>query len=145
MARATVEMIPTALMETTRQVKTAEMVPTILKAQIRHKEMISTFPIVNLIQINGKHRWLKLIFSERKLIFVFILLLRLSELAIYCGDNLDDLSACECPPARELLADGTLVCASKSQLGMSPPACPEGCPVCEFCMVLEGCEDIYGL
>jgi hypothetical protein len=52
------------------------MIPTILKAQIRQKEMISTFPIVILIQMNGKQRWFTLIVSQRKLTLRFILLLK---------------------------------------------------------------------
>jgi hypothetical protein len=67
----------------------------------------------------------------------------LVELADYCGPNLEDLSSCECPTAGTLLAKGVLTCASRSEKDSSPPACPKGCPVCEFCMVLEGCEDIY--
>jgi hypothetical protein len=57
------EMIPTILM--------AEMIPTIRKAQIHQKEVLLTFPIVILIQMNGKQRWLTLIASERKLTFAF--------------------------------------------------------------------------
>lgn len=84
-----------------------------------------------------------LVTSQGKLTRCLLHLLRLTELAKYCGDDLEDLSGCECPPARKLLADGTLACATENELGMSPPACPEDCPVCEFCMVLEGCADIY--
>jgi hypothetical protein len=68
---------------------------------------------------------------------------RLLELAGYCGPDLEDLSGCKCPTAGDLLAGGTITCASVSEKNGSPPACPKDCPVCEFCMVLEGCEDIY--
>ena len=65
------------------------------------------------------------------------------ELADSCDLDLDDLSKCECPSAGDLLEEGILTCANPDQKNKSPPACPKGCSVCEFCMVLEGCEDIY--
>lgn len=68
---------------------------------------------------------------------------RLLELADFCGPDLEDLTGCRCPTAGDLLAEGALTCARPDQKNSSPPACPTGCPVCEFCMVLEGCEDIY--
>lgn len=134
---ATKEMIPTVLIPTV-------LIPTVLMAMICQKKVILTFTIVALIQMNGKYVFFSLVANQGKLTRRLLHLLRLIELAKYCGDDLEDLSGCECPPARELLADGTLVCATGNELGVSPPACPEDCPVCEFCMVLEGCEDIYG-
>lgn len=74
---------------------------------------------------------------------MFFFYCRLVELADYCGPDLEDLSGCQCPTARDLLAKGELTCATVAEKDSSPPACPKGCRVCEFCMVLEGCEDIY--
>lgn len=69
---------------------------------------------------------------------------RLLELAHSCDtSNLENLSGCECPTAREMLREEILTCATIAEKDSSPPACPKGCPVCEFCMVLEGCEAIY--
>jgi len=69
----------------------------------------------------------------------------LLELASSC-DSLTSFDNCECPTAKALLQNNTISCANETEFGVpSMGACPEGCKVCQFCMVTSGCPDIYGV
>jgi hypothetical protein len=81
-----------------------------------------------------------------------VFFVRLFELAQSCNaeayDSSFDMAAlllpsagCKCPTAAALLANGTIECATVAT--MSPPACPYNCPVCEVCVVVSGCPNIY--
>jgi len=62
------------------------------------------------------------------------------DLALSC-DDVDTLTGCKCTFAEELLYAGKIECAKTGD--KSPPSCPEDCNVCQTCMTLLGCEDIY--
>jgi len=62
------------------------------------------------------------------------------DLALTC-DDVTTFEGCQCSTAIELFDRGSLQCAKQGQT--SPPACPRNCKVCQTCMVLMGCDDIY--
>ena len=47
---------------------------------------------------------------------------------------------CECPTAGTLLKAGVLKCADSLT---SSYACPEECEVCQVCLIVIGCKNIY--
>lgn len=61
------------------------------------------------------------------------------DLALTCED-LSTLEGCECTFAEEYESLGEVSCATSSS---SEYACPAGCNVCQTCMMLLGCDDIY--
>ena len=65
------------------------------------------------------------------------------ELTLTCDpDNLDTLLNCECPTAEALLESGDIKCAKKPS---DKNACPSDCEVCQTCMIIIGCDDIYDI
>ena len=64
------------------------------------------------------------------------------DLTLTCDpDDLENLTNCQCSTAQNLFDAGIIECAENSS--SSPPACPADCTVCQTCMVLLGCPDIY--
>jgi len=63
----------------------------------------------------------------------------LFELAATCS-NADTLTDCECPSAAALLESGDLMCAKDVT---SASSCPSDCEVCQVCMEVSGCSNIY--
>eukprot|EP00586_Coscinodiscus_wailesii_P023883 CAMPEP_0172504362 /NCGR_PEP_ID=MMETSP1066-20121228/178081_1 /TAXON_ID=671091 /ORGANISM="Coscinodiscus wailesii, Strain CCMP2513" /LENGTH=195 /DNA_ID=CAMNT_0013280529 /DNA_START=192 /DNA_END=776 /DNA_ORIENTATION=- len=62
------------------------------------------------------------------------------DLALSC-DNDKTLDGCRCTFAEQLFSQGEIQCASK--YGDYAHRCPADCSVCQTCMTLLGCEDIY--
>ena len=64
------------------------------------------------------------------------------DLTLTCDPNdLENLTDCQCSTAQGLFDSGILTCAEAGD--PSPPACPADCTVCQTCLVLLGCPDIY--
>jgi len=54
---------------------------------------------------------------------------------------LQTFEGCECKLAKQLFDAGKIECARSDDV--SSKACPAACSVCQTCMTLLGCEDIY--
>eukprot|EP00814_Leptocylindrus_danicus_P001795 CAMPEP_0116019092 /NCGR_PEP_ID=MMETSP0321-20121206/9026_1 /TAXON_ID=163516 /ORGANISM="Leptocylindrus danicus var. danicus, Strain B650" /LENGTH=305 /DNA_ID=CAMNT_0003489587 /DNA_START=129 /DNA_END=1046 /DNA_ORIENTATION=- len=66
------------------------------------------------------------------------------DLTLTCDpDDLENLTNCQCSTAQNLFDAGIIECADTENSSSSPPACPADCTVCQTCMVLLGCPDIY--
>ena len=61
------------------------------------------------------------------------------DLALTCED-LSTLEGCKCTFAEEYQSIGEVSCATSPY---SSNACPEECSVCQTCMTLLGCHDVY--
>jgi len=62
------------------------------------------------------------------------------DLALTCDDD-TTLDGCYCAFAERLFNEGSIQCATSDSRNI--PYCPDSCSVCQTCMVLLGCEDIY--
>jgi hypothetical protein len=71
---------------------------------------------------------------------LFLSLCRMWDLAFSCQD-LETYNGCQCKFASMRFNDGEITCAKPGD--PTPPACPTDCSVCQTCMVLLGCDDIY--
>ena len=58
---------------------------------------------------------------------------------------MENLTNCQCSTAENLFDAGIIECADAEDVNSnnSPPACPADCTVCQTCMVLLGCPDVY--
>lgn len=61
------------------------------------------------------------------------------DLALTC-ENTETFEGCQCTAAGILFDMGSLQCADSDK---SEFACPKHCSVCQSCMMLMGCEDVY--
>lgn len=59
------------------------------------------------------------------------------DLALSCQSS-QNLTACECTTASQLMDDGQLSCPDGSD---EHPYCPKGCEICNTCMQLLGCQN----